>query len=139
MPWYHKFARHIFLVTDYMRSWEEIDWTPEPDMWHDMFGHLPLMTLPHYAALEDLFAPAFLAANDEQREIKSRLMSIMFARFPLIDPDRFLKTFQPLAKLVIGPVGAVRRQYRTSFFLPVLVVGVDDHEGGHLADGRQRF
>jgi putative peptide zinc metalloprotease protein len=42
-----------------------------------------------------------------QREIKSRLMSIMFARFPLIDPDRFLKTFQPLAKLIISPLGAI--------------------------------
>lgn len=72
--WYAKFATRTFLVTDYMRSWEEIDWTPEPDMWHDIFGHLPFMTLPAYAALEDLYAPAFLAARtDAQRDHVKRL------------------------------------------------------------------
>ena len=72
--WYPKFARRIFLITDYMRSWSEIQWTPEPDMFHDIVGHLPFMVHPHYAELEDLFAPAFLAAqNDEQRENIKRL------------------------------------------------------------------
>ena len=74
VPWYNKFSQRIFLITDYMRSWEEIDWTPEPDMWHDIFGHLPFMVLKHYAELEELFAPAFLAAkNDEQRDNIKRL------------------------------------------------------------------
>lgn len=56
-----------------MRSWGEIEWTPDPDMFHDIFGHLPFMTLPHYAELQDMFAPAFLAANDNQREDIKRL------------------------------------------------------------------
>jgi phenylalanine-4-hydroxylase len=74
VPWYKKFAQRVFLITDYMRSREEIEWTPEPDMWHDIFGHLPFMTLKHYAELEEMFAPAFLAArNDEQRENIKRL------------------------------------------------------------------
>ncbi len=73
VPWYHKFKQRIFLVTDYMRSWAELEWTPEPDMFHDIFGHLPFLTLPHYAELEDLFAPVFLAADQEQREHIKRL------------------------------------------------------------------
>lgn len=73
VPWYHKFKQRIFLITDYMRSWEELAWTPEPDMFHDIFGHLPYMTLPHYTALQEMFAPAFLAANDKQREDIKRL------------------------------------------------------------------
>jgi len=74
VPWYKKFAQRIFLITNYMRSWDEIDWTPEPDMWHDVFGHLPFMVHKHYADLEDLFAPAFLAAKtDEQRDNIKRL------------------------------------------------------------------
>jgi len=72
--WYGKFNRRIFIITDYMRSWEEIDWTPEPDMFHDIFGHLPFMTLRRYAAVQQLFAPAFLAAKtDEQRDNIKRL------------------------------------------------------------------
>jgi phenylalanine-4-hydroxylase len=92
VPWYRKFARRIFLITDYMRSWEEIDWTHEPDMWHDIFGHLPFMTLPHYAVLEDVFAPAFLAANDEQRENIKRL-AWFSTEFGLIREKGKLKLF----------------------------------------------
>ena len=42
-----------------------------------------------------------------QREIQSRLLSIMFARFPLLDPENFLKRFMPLIKLLISPLGAM--------------------------------
>ncbi|MDX1395499.1 MAG: amino acid hydroxylase [Gemmatimonadota bacterium] len=73
VPWYRRFARREFLVTDYMRSRDELEFTPEPDMFHDIFGHLPFMTLPRYAALEEMFAPAFLRASDEQREHIKRL------------------------------------------------------------------
>jgi phenylalanine-4-hydroxylase len=73
VPWYKEFAQRHFLVTDYMRERSEMDFTPEPDMFHDIFGHLPFMMLPEYAALEDMFAPAFLRANDEQRENIKRL------------------------------------------------------------------
>lgn len=92
VPWYHKFNKRIFLVTDYMRSWEEIEWTPEPDMFHDIFGHLPFMTLPHYAELQDMFAPAFLAANDNQRENIKRL-AWFSTEFGLIRENGDLKIF----------------------------------------------
>lgn len=73
VPWYHHFAQKIFLVTDFLRSHEELDFTPEPDMFHDIYGHLPFMTLPEYAELQELFAPAFLRATNEQREDIKRL------------------------------------------------------------------
>ena len=72
--WYRMFDQHKFMVTDYMRSWEELDWTPEPDMFHDIFGHLPFFVLPHYARLQEMFAPPFLRARtDEQKEDIKRL------------------------------------------------------------------
>jgi len=92
VPWYHKFNKRIFLITDYMRSWEEIEWTPEPDMFHDIFGHLPFMTVPYYADLQDMFAPAFLAANDEQRENIKRL-AWFSTEFGLIRENGDLKIF----------------------------------------------
>lgn len=73
VPWYHHFARKQFLITNYMRTWEELDFTPEPDMFHDIFGHLPFMVLPEYAALQEMFAPAFLRADSVQREHIKRL------------------------------------------------------------------
>jgi phenylalanine-4-hydroxylase len=72
--WYGQMIKKHFIVTDYMRSWDELDWTPEPDMFHDIFGHLPFFMLPRYAGLFEIFAPAFLnARTDEQRESVKRL------------------------------------------------------------------
>jgi phenylalanine-4-hydroxylase len=91
--WYRKFDQHIFLITDYMRSWEELDWTPEPDMFHDIFGHLPFMMLPHYARLQEMFAPTYLrATTDEQKEHIKRL-AWFSTEFGLIREDGDIKIF----------------------------------------------
>lgn len=50
----------------------------------------------------------------QQREIGFRFLNIMFMRFPLLDPDRFLVRLLPLLKKLISPAGA---------FLWLLVVG----------------
>ncbi len=71
--WYNEFDQKHFLVTDYMRERKELEFTPEPDMFHDIFGHLPFLMLPEYAELEEMFAPAFLRATEEQRENVKRL------------------------------------------------------------------
>ena len=70
--WYDKFAQRIFLITDYLRSREQMVFTPEPDMFHDIFGHLPYLTQPFYAAIEDKFAPAYKKATDAEREVIKR-------------------------------------------------------------------
>jgi phenylalanine-4-hydroxylase len=74
VQWYAHFAKKEFLVTDYVRSVDELDFTPEPDMFHDVFGHLPYFTLPRYVEIQELFAPAFQRTQtDEQRENIKRL------------------------------------------------------------------
>jgi putative peptide zinc metalloprotease protein len=42
-----------------------------------------------------------------QREIKSKLMSIMFIRIPLFDPDPLLKRILPVFRHLISPIGAL--------------------------------
>ncbi|MCP4621981.1 MAG: hypothetical protein GY850_00410 [bacterium] len=42
-----------------------------------------------------------------QREIRGKLLSIMFVRIPLIDPDWVLKKLMPLFRLIISPFGIV--------------------------------
>ena len=74
VQWYKHFAAKEFLVTDYVRSREELDFTPEPDMFHDVFGHLPFFTLKPYVEIQEMFAPAFhKSTTDEQRENIKRL------------------------------------------------------------------
>ena len=92
VPWYHEFSQKHFLVTDYMRERQEMDFTPESDMFHDIFGHLPFMMLPEYARLEEMFAPARLRADDEQRENIMRL-AWFSTEFGLIRENGEMKIF----------------------------------------------
>lgn len=91
-PWYRAFARKRFLITDYMRTKEELDFTPEPDMFHDVFGHLPFMAIPAYARLQEMFAPAFLRADAGRREQIKRL-AWFSTEFGLIRENGDLKVF----------------------------------------------
>ena len=43
----------------------------------------------------------------KQREISFRFLNIMFMRFPLLDPDRFLVRTLPVVKKLISPFGAL--------------------------------
>jgi phenylalanine-4-hydroxylase len=93
VQWYNHFARKEFLITDYVRSSEELDFTPEPDMFHDVYGHLPYFTLPRYAEIQQMFAPAFQGAKtDEQRENVKRL-AWFSTEFGLIRQNGELKIF----------------------------------------------
>ena len=74
---------------------------------------LQLLTQLYYSNLLFFKMPADSAKLFErykkrkQREIRSRLLSVMFMRFPLLDPDVFLNKCLPLIKPVIGILGAV--------------------------------
>jgi len=93
VQWYKHFARKEFLVTDYVRSREELEFTPEPDMFHDVYGHLPYFTLPEYVEIQEMFAPAFhKATTDEQRENIKRL-AWFSTEFGLLREDGELKVF----------------------------------------------
>lgn len=73
LPWYQHFARREFIITNYLRSEKEIDYTPEPDMFHDIFGHLPFLTLPAYTGLLDIFTKAYFTSNAQGKEDIKRL------------------------------------------------------------------
>lgn len=90
--WYIKFAQRVFLITDYLRTSDQLDFTPEPDMFHDIFGHLPYLTLEFYAQLEDKFAPAFQKATQEEREVIKRL-AWYSTEFGLVMEDNRFKIF----------------------------------------------
>ena len=42
-------AQRKFPVTDWMRRPEEFDYVVEPDVFHDLFGHVPLLFIPTFA------------------------------------------------------------------------------------------
>jgi phenylalanine-4-hydroxylase len=90
--WYQKFAQRIFLITDYLRTRDQMEFTPEPDMFHDIFGHLPYLTQKFYAHIEDKFAPAYLKATQAEREVIKRL-AWYSTEFGLVMEDNRFKVF----------------------------------------------
>ena len=87
--WYKKFAQRVFLITDYLRSRDQMEFTPEPDMFHDIFGHLPYLTMNFYARIEDKFAPAYIKATQDEREVIKRLAWYSTEFVLVVENNRF--------------------------------------------------
>ncbi len=74
---------------------------------------LQLLTQLYFANLLYFDVPADSAKLFErykkrrQREARSKLLSIMFFRLPLLDPEFMLRKIRPLLNLIVGPAGAV--------------------------------
>lgn len=60
-------ANRLFPSTDYIRGTDELDYTPAPDCFHDMFGHMPMLTNPAFADFYQLFGKAALNARGAVR------------------------------------------------------------------------
>ena len=90
--WYKRFAQRIFLITDYLRTRDQMEFTPEPDMFHDIFGHLPYLTMNFYARIEDKFAPAYLKATQDEKEVIKRL-AWYSTEFGLVIQENRFKVF----------------------------------------------
>jgi len=74
---------------------------------------IQLLVQLHYANLLYSDTPAASAKLFErykkrrQREIQSKLLSIMFVRIPLFDPERILRKLSPIIKYIVSPGGAL--------------------------------
>jgi len=63
-----------FPTTVTIRSKEGIDYVPEPDIFHDVFGHVPLHSDPVFADFLQRFGQAAtLASTEEEVEMMARL------------------------------------------------------------------
>lgn len=65
--------RKVFPSTDYIRQRHELNYTPAPDMFHDVFGHTPLLTNPAFASFYQKFGIAALHAKPDQHILLERL------------------------------------------------------------------
>jgi len=57
-------ARREFPTTIVIRPKESIDYLPEPDIFHDIFGHVPLHADPTFADFLQTYGKAALTTND---------------------------------------------------------------------------
>ena len=93
-PFFEHLANRRFPVTNWLRKRDEIDYIVEPDMFHDFFGHVPVLTQPDFARFMQLYGDRAAKAFDlGGGEMMTRLYWYT-AEFGLIrDPGQEVKAF----------------------------------------------
>jgi phenylalanine-4-hydroxylase len=56
-----------------VRRREQLDYLQEPDIFHEIFGHAPLLTNRYFAEFTEAYGKLGLAAQPEEREFLARL------------------------------------------------------------------
>jgi phenylalanine-4-hydroxylase len=82
-----------FPATDFIRHPSELEYTPAPDMFHDLMGHVPLFTNDRFASFFYSFGLAGIKACElKQQEILDALTKIYWftVEFGLINPTAHL-------------------------------------------------
>lgn len=77
-------ASKRFPVATFIRTPQELDYLQEPDIFHEIFGHCPLLTNPWFAEFTHTYGKLGLAASKEQRVYLARLYW-MTIEFGLVD------------------------------------------------------
>lgn len=65
-PFFTMLANKQFPAGTFVRTPEQLDYLEEPDIFHDVFGHIPLLTNPSYAAYMQEYGRAGLNAMDHK-------------------------------------------------------------------------
>jgi phenylalanine-4-hydroxylase len=92
-----EFFEHLsqrrFPVTVWLRSPEEIDYLAEPDLFHDFFGHVPMLLDPAYADFMELYG----RAGERAMQLGGlKMLARLYwygVEFGLIETDAGLRTY----------------------------------------------
>lgn len=66
-------ANKQFPVATFIRSWDELDYLQEPDIFHEIFGHCPMLTHPAFAAFTHHYGKLGYKASKQDRVFLARL------------------------------------------------------------------
>jgi phenylalanine-4-hydroxylase len=135
-------ARRVFPSTDYIRARHEMDYTPAPDLFHDVFGHLPLITHPAFADFYQRLGSAACSARGNDRRRLERFYWFT-VEFGLIRTREGLRIYgngilssraetlhsltDAVVKLPFDPDRIAERDYDVSHLQPLLFV-IDSFE-----------
>jgi phenylalanine-4-hydroxylase len=70
---FHLLANHKFPAATFIRRREELDYLQEPDIFHEIFGHCPLLTHQACADFTATYGKLGLDATPEDREMLAKL------------------------------------------------------------------
>lgn len=136
-------ARRHFPAATFIRVPEELDYIKEPDIFHEIFGHCPLLTDPVYADFVQEYAQKVLTFPEADWALLQRLFWFT-VEFGLIRTPQGLRAYgggilssiketvyclesdEPV-RIVFDPVAAFRMPYRIDRLQPVYFV-IDSYQ-----------
>ncbi|MGC3875338.1 phenylalanine 4-monooxygenase [Halomonas sp. GXIMD04776] len=141
-------ANRRFPVATFIRTPEEMDYLQEPDIFHEIFGHCPMLTNPAFAEFTAIYGKLGLAASKQERVYLARLYW-MTVEFGLVDTyagrriygggiiSSPKETFHALSEAPthtpFEPLDALRTPYRIDILQPLYYVIDDLHTLHELA------
>lgn len=66
-------ANRQFPAASFIRYWEDLDYIQEPDIFHEIFGHCPLLTHPAYAEFMQHYGKMCLETTPKIRTLLGRV------------------------------------------------------------------
>jgi phenylalanine-4-hydroxylase len=131
-------ANKQFPAATFIRTREELDYLQEPDIFHEIFGHCPLLTLPVYADFMHEYGKLGLAADHDDRIMLARLYWFT-VEFGLIRSQQGLQIYgggilssygeskycldsDEAKRVPLDPIEAFRTPYRIDIFQPIYFV-----------------
>jgi phenylalanine-4-hydroxylase len=131
-------ANKQFPVATFIRSREEFDYLQEPDIFHEVFGHCPLLTNPAFAHFTHTYGKLGLAASKEDRVYLARLYWFT-VEFGLVKANDELKIYgggilsspgetvyaldsDKPKRYPLTPIDALRTPYRIDIMQPLYYI-----------------
>jgi phenylalanine-4-hydroxylase len=85
-------ANKKFPVATFIRNRDELDYLQEPDIFHEIFGHCPLLLDPDFASFTENYGKLAKRASKEDRRYLARLYWFT-VEFGLLDTDSGLRIY----------------------------------------------
>lgn len=143
-------ANKEFPVATFIRSEEEFDYLQEPDVFHEIFGHCPLLTNKAFANFTQTYGKLGLAASKEDRVFLARLYWFTVEFGLLNTPDGLriygggilsspgetlhaLESDKP-ERVALTPIDAMRTPYRIDIMQPIYYVLQQANDLDEMAD-----
>lgn len=131
-------ATRQFPAATFIRNREEMDYLQEPDIFHEVFGHTPLLTDYRFAAFSEAYGKAGLAADKRDHAMLARLFWFT-VEFGLLKTKQGLRSYgagivSSPGELVyalesdvperkrLDPVDALRTPYRIDIYQTVYFI-----------------
>ena len=131
-------ANKQFPVATFIRSEDEFDYLQEPDVFHEIFGHCPLLTNPAFAHFTHTYGKLGYAASPKERQYLARLYWFT-VEFGLVNTQEGLRIYgggilsspqetrdalenTQAVRREMEPLEAIRTPYRIDIIQPVYYV-----------------